>query len=111
MGKGKGKGPGWYRPRDDEDSTCWDFVKGFCPRGDKCKYLHAVAEEEKSAPKAEAALTPGARVQLHGLIMKAKFNDTIGECKSFDEESSRWTVRLPDASTISVRESNLRLVV
>merc|ERR1712151_215867 len=26
---------------DDKDPTCWDYKrKGFCPRGDKCKYLH-----------------------------------------------------------------------
>mmetsp|Transcript_42621 Transcript_42621/g.97799 ORF Transcript_42621/g.97799 Transcript_42621/m.97799 type:complete len:542 (+) Transcript_42621:96-1721(+) len=62
-------------PARDMDPTCWDFVrKGYCPRGDSCKYLHssdpvaakaaaeAAAEGEagKAQPAAGAAAGGGA---------------------------------------------------
>lgn len=37
--KGGGKGKG-NNTRDNTDMTCWDFVKGNCKRGDKCKWQH-----------------------------------------------------------------------
>jgi len=32
------------RQSNSDDPTCWDFVRrGVCPRGDRCKYVHAAA--------------------------------------------------------------------
>mmetsp|Transcript_30129 Transcript_30129/g.54966 ORF Transcript_30129/g.54966 Transcript_30129/m.54966 type:complete len:523 (-) Transcript_30129:142-1710(-) len=54
-------------PARDMDPTCWDFVrKGYCPRGDSCKYLHssdpvaakAAAEAAAEGTQGEAARTP-----------------------------------------------------
>jgi len=74
MGMGMGSSSWGYRSRDDEDSTCWDFVRGFCPRGDKCRYLHAIAE----APQEQKDVTfsvPSARRQA---ILRALCVSTTG---------------------------------
>lgn len=51
--------PGMPLPRGskrkrDEDPTCWDFVaKGSCPRGDKCRYIHAMPGGAAPEPEAQ----------------------------------------------------------
>jgi len=57
-----------YQPREfnssrDSDPTCWDFVrKGYCPRGDTCKYLHS---SDPAAAQAATA-TPAATAKTDG---------------------------------------------
>lgn len=66
----------------------------------------SLQQKAKEVPKPKV----GSKVKIHGLVMKAKYNDCIAECESFDEDALRWSVRLGDGSTISVKDPNLTVV-
>jgi len=66
----------------------------------------SLAAKAKEVPKPKV----GSKVKIHGLIMKAKYNDCIAECESWDEDVLRWSVRLGDGSTISVKDANLTVM-
>lgn len=50
--------PRGTKRKNHEDPTCWDFVaKGSCPRGDKCRYIHAMPGVAPEPP--DAVQEPG----------------------------------------------------
>lgn len=55
--------PGGLQPQAAGSATedvCWQFKKGRCPRGDKCRYLHGGGMNAVAAPGARNALmAPG----------------------------------------------------
>eukprot|EP00927_Polykrikos_kofoidii_P070878 TRINITY_DN67256_c0_g1_i1.p1 TRINITY_DN67256_c0_g1~~TRINITY_DN67256_c0_g1_i1.p1 ORF type:complete len:874 (-),score=115.09 TRINITY_DN67256_c0_g1_i1:225-2756(-) len=53
-------------------------------------------------------LHPGTRVLIQGLSKAASFNNRFALCRSFDEASGRWDVRLEDGAALRVKEVNLR---
>jgi len=54
------KGVEWEWPSRGygNDNTCWDFLKGQCPRGDSCPYLHE-SPAPQAVPPSLAGSSPG----------------------------------------------------
>jgi len=55
-----------------------------------------------------SSLTPGAAVQLHGLVGAAGLNGMAGLLRSFDAEVGRWHVELANGETKAVRPENVK---
>lgn len=88
---------------------CWNFTKGYCIRGVMCNYVHpGVSKGNFKAVGKPRAFNEGTRVQIIDLVSKPELNEKVGECETFDMETSRWQVRLGSGLRIKVKETNIQ---
>merc|ERR1712060_554534 len=69
-----------------------------------------VADEEAKFEK-DMTLRPGRKVKIEGLKAAPEFNNQIGVCETFIEETGRWEVRLANGDVKAFKVSNLEAVV
>jgi len=91
-----------------DPNICWDFRKGFCPRGNNCNFNHGGMSGGTTSLGGHTPLFKmGIRVLIQGLKSQAKFNNRVGECEQFDAGTGRWQVRLGDGNRLKIKEANL----
>ena len=96
--RSKSPGPRGGSPKPIHKQACWNYQKGVCKFGDKCKRQHQAAPAAKQEAKGKAKPKPAAPAYTY----KSRRGDICGQFCSDDEDESAVRVSRDIKSDLAV---------
>lgn len=104
-------------PPADSDSPFFDVIETQAEQHDAipmqidadfwAKATPIISQPEDMSPVLTPALTPEARVAIHGLLMQTELNGQIAVVMSYIASSDRFVVKLSNGKQIKIKAENL----